>query len=110
MAIHLIQSAGVAKIFRFVDNEYNPRLFSSINDVLTYELVTLEQCLEPIVVRIDLLDQIIQIVKNKCLTRDESAAIFLYTIEWDGSTLYQMVNRDLHSDEQSVPKSWLPYL
>ncbi|CAF4849011.1 unnamed protein product [Rotaria sp. Silwood2] len=110
MAIHLLQSAGVAKIFRFADNEYNPRLFSSINDFLTYELVTLEQCLEPIVVRIDLLDQIIQIVKNKCLTRDESAAIFLYTIEWDGSTLYQMVNRDLHSDEQSVPKSWLPYL
>ncbi|CAF3490297.1 unnamed protein product, partial [Rotaria sp. Silwood2] len=110
MAIHLTESAGVVKIFRFVDNEYNPRLFPLINDFLTYELVTLEPCLEPIVVRIYLLDQIIQIVKDKYLTRDESATIFLYTIEWDGSTLYQMINRDLHSEEQPVPTSWLPYL
>ncbi|CAF1218516.1 unnamed protein product [Rotaria sordida] len=115
--IHLTQSADVAKIFRFVDNEYNPRLFPPVNDYLTHEPLSLEQCLEPIVARIDRLGQIIQLAKDKChfpcehgLTRDESAAIFLYTIEWDGRTLYHVINRDLLSKEQSVSKSWLPYL
>ncbi|CAF2670496.1 unnamed protein product [Rotaria sp. Silwood2] len=117
MAIHLAQSAGVAKIFRFVDNEYHSKLFPSVSDYITYELLTLEQCLEPIAARIDRLDQIILLAKDKChfpcehgLTQDESAAIFLYTIEWNSSTLYQMINRDLRLEEQSVSKSWLPYL
>ncbi|CAF1066575.1 unnamed protein product [Rotaria sp. Silwood1] len=117
MMTHLIQSASVAKIFRFIDNDYNPRLFPPVNDYLTYELLTLEQCLKPIAARIDRLNEIIQIAQDKChhpcqhgLTHDESAAIFLYTMEWDDNTLYQVINRDLRSEEQSISKSWLPYL
>ncbi|CAF3490685.1 unnamed protein product [Rotaria socialis] len=117
MMIDSMQSSHAVKNFRFIDDEYNPQLFPTVNEYLVNELLTLEQCLESFVTRIDRLDQIIQIAKENChfpcehyLTHDESAAIFLYTIEWDGTNLYQLITQDFRSQEQSTSKLWFPYL
>jgi hypothetical protein len=63
-----------------------------------------DEVLEPISHRID---QFIQIAKEKChfpsehnLTHDESAAIYLYTMEWDNDIFYR----------SSTSQAWLPYL
>ncbi|CAF5162886.1 unnamed protein product [Rotaria magnacalcarata] len=117
MMIDSMQPSHAVKNFRFIDDEYNPQLFPTVNEYLANELVTLEQCFELFVTRIDRLDQIIQTAKQNCnfpsehnLTRDELAAIFLYTMEFDGTTLYQFISQDFRSQEESTSKLWFPYL
>jgi hypothetical protein len=106
----------MAKMLRFIDTEFDPNL-SPINNYSTLQCLSLEQALEPIVSRLPELDQCIQTAKTKChfpskhgLTLDESAAIFLYTMEWNDSSLYQVIKSDLRCKDQSISESWFAYL
>ena len=66
------------------------------------------------------LDRYIKYAKEHCdksdvhdLKTDESAAIYLYTIEWDGNqfgSLYFILNGDLRSGIQSRQRRWFTYL
>jgi hypothetical protein len=104
-------------MLRFSDTEVDSLRFPFANDYLKYQLPSLEKALEPIIPRIDELEQFIQIAKAKChfpsehsLTLDESAAIFLYTMEWDDNSFYYMIKRDLCSTDRSISQSWFLYL
>lgn len=44
------------------------------------------------------------------LNRKESAAIFLYTMESDGQSFYQIMKKELMSNETSLVEEWLDYL
>ena len=104
-------------MLRTIDDEWDPLGLPLIHNYSTLQSLPLEQALEPIIPRINQLDQYIQTAKVKChfpsehgLTLDESAAIFLYTMEWDNTSLYQVMKRDVHSKDQSTFSSWFSYL
>ncbi|CAF4008339.1 unnamed protein product [Adineta steineri] len=81
------------------------------------KLVSLETALEPIVSQIDELPYYIKIAKKSChypsehnLSKDQSAAIYIYTMEWGDTTLYRVLNKALRSENRQALKIWFPYL
>ncbi|CAF4212217.1 unnamed protein product, partial [Adineta steineri] len=57
------------------------------------------------------------IIKKYChypsehgLTRDESASIYVYTMEWGEQTLYRVLNKILRNEIRHLCKIWFPYL
>ncbi|CAF3444580.1 unnamed protein product, partial [Rotaria sp. Silwood2] len=44
------------------------------------------------------------------LTQDESASIYIYTIEWGNSSLYRVLNKALRSKKRQALKTWFLYL
>ncbi|CAF1143153.1 unnamed protein product [Adineta steineri] len=102
---------------RFTDIESTSKQLPPIYSYLTHELVSLSKALEPISSTIDQLDRFSKIAKNEChfpsehgLTRDESAAIYLYTMELGKNSFYQVINRALSTEDQSSLKPWFAYL
>jgi hypothetical protein len=73
---------------RFTDVEPTPKRLPPVNGYIAHQLLSLQKALEPILPRSDQLDSFVKIAKNEChfpsehgLTRHESAAVFLYTME-----------------------------
>jgi len=102
---------------RFLDVESAPTSLTPIYGYLTAPLLTLEKSLEPISSKIDQLDRFTKIAKTNChypsehgLTKEESAAIFLYTIEFGDNSFYHVINRALRAEDRSTLKPWFPYL
>ncbi|CAF3352339.1 unnamed protein product [Rotaria socialis] len=74
----------------FMIMESTPKQLPPIYGYLSHPLLPLQKALEPIAIQINQLDRYSKIAENECrfpsdhdLTRDGSAAIYLYTIEWD---------------------------
>ncbi|CAF1023316.1 unnamed protein product [Rotaria sp. Silwood1] len=102
---------------RFTDIDPNNKKLSPVYGYLTHPLLPLRRALEPILREIDQLDRFITIAINEChfpsehgLTRDESAAVFLYSMEWGDNSFYQVLNRALRSEDQQALKRWFEYL
>ncbi|CAF3813281.1 unnamed protein product, partial [Rotaria sp. Silwood1] len=113
-----------------MSSKVNPRLASApigqeplqfLKAIKGYEkepIVSLEQVCEPLHGILDELNENIQIAKMNCtrpsdgLTQDESAAIHIYTMEWDESesSLYAKLNRILRAPERRLLKPWFRYL
>jgi hypothetical protein len=81
------------------------------------KLVSLEKALELIQPEINELPRYIKIAKKYCyfpskhnLTKDESASIYIYTMEWGDDTLYRILNEALRSENRQALKIWFPYL
>src|SRR5277367_3443019 len=81
------------------------------------KLVSIEKALEPIEPQIDQLPRFIKLAKDHCyfpsehgLTHDESAAVYIYTMEWGDTTLYRVLNKALRSENRQLLKIWFPYL
>ena len=113
----------------FLMENMNPRFLSNIEDepknilqpIAGYErepLLSLEDACIPLVSLVDDLQQNIWISKQNCrqpndgLTRDESAAIHLYTMEWTDSSqsFYAKLNRVLRAANRQELKPWFRYL
>ncbi|CAF3415917.1 unnamed protein product [Rotaria sp. Silwood1] len=102
---------------RFTDIESTPKRLTPVYGYLAHQLLPLQKALEPVSAQINQLDRFSKIAKNEChfpsehgLTRDESAAVFLYTMEWGEDSLYQVVNRALRAEDRSSLKPWFAYL
>ncbi|CAF3914182.1 unnamed protein product [Adineta steineri] len=102
---------------RFTDIESTSKQLPPIYSYLTHQLVSLPKALEPISTTIDQLDRFSRIAKNEChfpskhgLTRDESAAIYLYTMDLGENSFYQVINRALRAEDRSLLKPWFAYL
>ena len=81
------------------------------------KLVSIDQALEPIQSQIDQLSRFIKIAKKHChypskhgLSKDQSAAIYIYTMEWGETTLYRVLNNALRSEKRQDLKVWFPYM
>ncbi|CAF1426127.1 unnamed protein product [Didymodactylos carnosus] len=80
-------------------------------------LVSLEKAIEPIahLFNSEIWDNV-ETAKEKCrqpadnLTQDESASIYLYTMEFDGSSLYLLLNQTLRSKDTVRLKPWFLFL
>ncbi|CAF3973027.1 unnamed protein product, partial [Rotaria sp. Silwood2] len=102
---------------RFTDIESTPKRLTPVYGYLAHQLLPLQKALEPISSQINQLDRFSKIAKNEChfpsehgLTRDESAAVFLYTMECGENSLYQVINRALRAEDRSSLKPWFGYL
>jgi hypothetical protein len=102
---------------RFVDNAYDNKKLPPICGYWSEKLVPLEQALKHIVPRIEQLDRSIKAAKTNChfpsehgLTHDESAALYLYTMEGGDTSFYRVLNRALRSEDRPALKPWFPYL
>ena len=102
---------------RFNDIESAPKRLPPVYGYLAYELQPLQKALEPIYSKIDQLDRFCQIAHSEChfpsehgLTREESAAIFLYTMEWGESSFYRVINHALRAEDRSTLIPWFAYL
>ncbi|CAF1281789.1 unnamed protein product [Adineta steineri] len=102
---------------RFTDIDSTSTQLPPVYDYLTYQLVPLSEALEPISSIVDQLEHYSEIAKTEChfpseygLTRDESAAIYLYTMEWGENSFYQVINRALRAEDRSSLQPWFAYL
>ena len=80
-------------------------------------IVSLEDSLKPLDGKIDQLPAQIKEAKTKChypsehnLTRDESAALYLYSIRGDQSSVHSQLQRAWQSGDRVQMKTWLKYL
>ena len=102
---------------RFGDIDVSFKHLSPVYGYHSQKLVSLEKALEPLVSQIDELPRYIKIAERHChhpskhgLTHDESAAIYIYTMEWDETSLYRVLNNALRSENREELKIWFPYL
>ncbi|CAF3281178.1 unnamed protein product [Rotaria socialis] len=81
-------------------------------------LVTLEEATQPLIPIVPRICTFVHIAKSRAtnsadnLTRDESAAIALYTMEWQPTTqsLYYILNTTLRQEDRNKLKPWFSYL
>jgi hypothetical protein len=102
---------------RFIECELEKKDLTPIAGYWAYPLVSLEQALEPVSSQIEQLDRSIKEAKKHChypskhgLTHDESAAIFLYTMEAGDYSFYRILNKILREEDRSKVKPWFAYL
>ena len=80
-------------------------------------LVTLEEALQPFHGKIDRLDHYIKDTKTHCkqpsehgLTKDESAAIYIYTKHWSNGCLYNCLEKAWESNDREKMRPWFRFL
>ncbi|CAF3681997.1 unnamed protein product [Rotaria sp. Silwood1] len=102
---------------RFGDIDASFQKLPPVYGYRSEKLVPIEKALEPIESQIDELPYYIKIAQRHChfpsehgLTRDQSAAIYIYTMEWGDTTLYRVLNKALRSENRQALKIWFPYL
>ncbi|CAF5227903.1 unnamed protein product, partial [Rotaria magnacalcarata] len=85
---------------RFGDIDASNKRLSPVYGYRSEKLVSIEKALEPILPHIDELPHYIKIAKKHChfpsehgLTQDQSAAVYIYTMEWGDTTLYHVLNK-----------------
>ncbi len=81
-------------------------------------LVSLEEAVQPLLSLVPDVNRMAYIAKYNCympndgLSSDESASIFIYTMEWprDQESLYYILNATLRTEERRRLIPWFPYL
>ncbi|CAM4815094.1 unnamed protein product [Rotaria magnacalcarata] len=102
---------------RFGDIDASFKRLTPVYGFRSAKYAPIDNALEPIVSQIDALPHYIKTAKKYChfpsehgLTRDESAAIYIYTMEWGDTALYRVLNQALRSENRQALKIWFPYL
>ncbi len=102
---------------RFLSSEVGNKELEPIGTYWQQSLVTLEKALEPVMFRFDQLDRSIKEAKKYCrdpsehhLSRDESAAVFLYTMEGGDNSFYRLMNESLRSRNRRDAQPWFKFL
>ncbi len=105
------------KMNRFSDIELLNKRLPPVCGYWNEKLVSLEEALKAIESRIDELNCSIKVAKKYCiypsehgLTRDESAAIYLYTMEGGQNSFYKILNEALRSENRPALRPWFSYL
>lgn len=109
--------ASILRTGRFSDaNEHNRNL-TPVFGYLSSPLLPLETALERITRLIISLDRYIIVSKRQChypskhgLTRDESAAVYLYSMDWGEQSLYRVLNQALRDENRQTIIPWFAYL
>lgn len=101
---------------RLTDVQFEPGKFlSPIEGYEKVSLVSLEQAIQPLISIVPDIERRAFIAVQRCsnptdnLTTDESAAIFLYTMEWTNS-VYSLLNKTLTEENRNHLVPWFSYL
>ena len=102
---------------RFGDVDYSFKKLPPVYGFQSEQLVSIDKALEPLEQHIHRLSHYIKIAKKYCLfpnkhglSQDQSASIYIYTMEWGETTLYRVLNKALRSENRVALKIWFPYL
>ena len=102
---------------RFADIDLGNQFLQPIYGYWEYELVSLDRALAPVENCFSQLRRYAKIAIENCrfpskheLTRDESAAVYLYTMEWGEKSFYRVLNEALRSENRNALKQWFPFL
>ena len=102
---------------RYGDIDCSFRQISFVYDFRFEKLVSLEESLQLVETQIVQLSYFIQVAKKYChypnehgLSKDQSASIYIYTMEWGETTLHHILNHALRSEDRERAKIWFPYL
>ena len=102
---------------RFADIDASFKQLPPVYGYRSEKPVSIEKTLEPIEPQINELPYYIKIAKKHCrfpseheLSKDESAAVYIYTMEWGDTTLYRVLNKALRSENRQALKIWFPFL
>lgn len=102
---------------RVIIVDHQPTRLPPVHGYRTHPLLPLREALDPVLPQIYNLESYISEAKTKChfpsehgLTREESAAIYLYTMEDGNPPLYHILNKMLREKERSVLVPWHGYL
>ena len=102
---------------RFGDIDCSFKKLPPVYGFHSENLVSLEEALQSIESQIKELARYIKIAKKHCnfpnehgLSNDQSASIYIYTMEWGETTLYRVLNQALRSENRQSLKIWFPYL
>ncbi|CAF4172403.1 unnamed protein product, partial [Adineta steineri] len=102
---------------RFSDIDCSFKKLTPVYGFRVAKLVSIEEALQSIQSQIDELSYFIKIAKKHChypsehgLTHDESASVYIYTMEWGEQTLYRVLNKTLRNENRHLLKVWFPYL
>ena len=102
---------------RFGDIDCSFKRLPPVYGFHSEKLVSIDKALQPIELQIKELSRYIKIAKKNCnhpnehnLSKDESASIYIYTMEWGETTLYRVLNQALRSEKREDLKIWFPYL
>ncbi|CAF1453302.1 unnamed protein product [Rotaria sp. Silwood1] len=101
---------------RFTDC-YSEKQSGPIGGYWKYPLVSLKDALAPVLSKIQGLDRDIKEAYDHChfpsehgLTKDEAAALFLYTLEAGEYSFYAVLNRALREEERRKLTPWFSFL
>lgn len=104
-------------MLRFTYTDWQPKRLSPIFKYRTYPLLPLRQALRPILSQIDQLNEYIETAEIYChypsehgLDRNESACIYLYTMDWGKDSLYRVFNQALRAEDQFAIEPWFGYI
>lgn len=102
---------------RYSDIDLKNKRLPPVSGYWRENLVSLEEALKPIESLIDGLMRDIKVAKKHCtfpsehgLTRDESAAVYLYTMEGGQNSFYKVLNEALRSENRPALRPWFPFL
>ncbi|CAF2819422.1 unnamed protein product [Rotaria sp. Silwood2] len=102
---------------RFTELNLDKKNLPPVAGYWAYPLVSLEQALVPLLSQIHQLERSIEEAKRHChhpsehdLTLDESASIFLYTMEAGDYSLYRLLNKALRDEDRHKIKPWFSFL
>ncbi|CAF1436286.1 unnamed protein product [Adineta steineri] len=102
---------------RFSDIDCSFKRLTPVYGFRVAKLVSIEEALQSVESQIDELPYFIKIAKKHChypsehgLTHDESASVYIYTMEWGEQTLYRVLNKTLRNENRHLLKVWFPYL
>jgi hypothetical protein len=103
---------------RFIDNTVtNDIQLSPICGYQSQPIVSLWKALEPVQSVIDGLNDYIKVAEEYChypnehsLTKDQSASVYLYTMEWGNNSFYRVLNAALRTEDRSTLKPWFAFL
>lgn len=103
---------------RFIDNNLvNDIQLSPISGYENQPILSLEEALEPVQsLFVNLVDNI-RVANERCyypnkdgLTKNESASIYLYTMEWSNNSFYRVLNAAIRIQDRSTIKKWFAFL
>ncbi|CAF0723844.1 unnamed protein product [Rotaria sp. Silwood1] len=104
-------------MLRFTNVDHRPTRLPPVYGYHTHPLLPLRQALDPIISQTNQLEKFIKIAKTEChfpsehgLSREESASIYLYTMDWGEQSLYRVLNAVLREKDRSILVPWYGYL
>ncbi|CAF1190529.1 unnamed protein product [Didymodactylos carnosus] len=102
---------------RFTEFQLEDTKLTPIAGYWAYQLVSIDEALRSFMSEINELKRSVKEAKKYCtypsehkLTRDESAALFLYTMEAGEHSFYRILNQILRNEDRNQVKPWFSYL
>lgn len=103
---------------RFTDVEVDNKRLPACIGYIGWDLMRIEDAMDDVKILIPPIARFVKEAKKRCthpndddLSKDESAAVYLYTMETSKDTsIYRLLNEALRADDRTMVRPWFAYL